>query len=117
VSLLDKANENIIIYPEEVVTDVDGNTQTRASKTGIPAVARIQPVGQSGTSARRAEQDNEGFETEQFYRLRLPRKYTCHMGAQAQVDWRGKRFVVHGDAILFTNSPATSHSLYMLRRF
>jgi hypothetical protein len=117
VSLLDKYNENIVVYPEEVVIDADGNTQTRASKTGVPAVARIQPIGASGTSARRAEQDNEGFETEKFYSLRLPRRYACHMGAQAQVDWRGKRFVVHGDATIYCSSPATAHVTYMLRRF
>jgi hypothetical protein len=47
----------------------------------------------------------------------LPRRYVCHMGAQAQVDWRGKRFVVHGDATIYCSSPATAHVTYMLRRF
>lgn len=117
MSLLDKGNEPIVIYPEEVVTDIDGNTQTRVSKTGIPVMARIQPVGQSGTSARRAEQDNEGFESEKIYSLRLPRRYQCHMGAQAQIDWHGRRWVVHGDATVYCNSPATAHVTYTLRRY
>lgn len=117
MSLLDKGNERIVVFPEEVVTDVDGNTQTRVSKTGIPVWARLQPVGQSGTSARRAEQDNEGFESEKIYSLRLPRAYQCLMGAQAQIEWRGKRWAVHGDATVYTNSPATAHSTYTLRRY
>lgn len=117
MSLLDKGNEPITIYPEEVVTDVDGNTQTRASKVGVPAMARIQPVGQSGTSARRAEQDNEGFESEKIYSLRLPRRYSCHMGAQSQIEWHGRRWVVHGDATVYCNSPLTAHTVYTLRRF
>ena len=117
MSLLDKGNELIIVFPEEVVIDVDGNTQTRVSKTGIPVWGRIQPVGASGTSARRAEQDNEGFESEQLYRMRLPRAYACHIRAQAQVEWRGKRWAVHGDATVYCNSPRTSHVTYMLRRY
>jgi hypothetical protein len=117
MSLLDKGNEPIVIFPEEVTIDVDGNTRTYPSKTGVPAVGRLQPAAQSGTSARRAEQDNEGFETEQMYVLRLPRMYHCHMRAQAQVEWRGKRWALHGDPAIYSNSPRTSHLVYMLRRY
>ena len=117
MSLLDGGNERVIIYPEEVVTDIDGNLQTRPSKVGVPAVARIQPIGASGTSARRAEQDNEGFETEKWYSMRLPNRYQCHIGAQAQVEWRGKRFSVHGDATIYSSSVRTAHVTYTLRRF
>jgi hypothetical protein len=63
--------------------------------------ARIQPIGQSGTSARRAEQDNEGFETEKMYSLRFPRGFKCVLGAQSQVEWMGVRWAVHGDAIMW----------------
>lgn len=117
MSLLDGGNEPVTIFPEEVVTDLDGNTQTRASTVGVAAVARIQPIGASGTSARRAEQDNEGFETEKYYSMRLPRRYECHIGAQAQVQWRDKRFAVHGDVTIYNSSPRTAHVTYMIRRF
>ena len=50
--------DDIIIYPEVVDTDEDGNTRTRPDYTaGYAARARFQVQGQSGTSARRAEQD------------------------------------------------------------
>lgn len=117
MSLLDKGNEQIVVFPEEVVVDVDGNTRTRPAKVGIPVCARIQPVGQSGTSARRAEQDNEGFETEKIYSLRLPRSIQCRMGAQAQIEWRGQRWAVHGDVTVYNSSPRTAHHTYTIRRF
>ena len=60
MSLLDRGNKDVILYPEEVVKDRDGNTRTRPSKVGIPLRVWLAPVGASGTSARRAEQDNEG---------------------------------------------------------
>ena len=117
MSLLDTGNQPITIYPEEVVMDLDGNTITRPSKTGVPACASIQPQGASGTSARRAEQDNEGFETERMYRMRLPRRYIELIGAQAQIEWLGKRWAVHGDAMIYCNSPRTGHYTYTIRRF
>jgi len=117
MSLLDKGNQCIIVYPEEVVTDADGNTRTRPSKNGFRTHARIQPIGQSGTSARRAEQDNEGFETEKYYSLRFPRSVKCILGAQAQVEWMGVRWAVQGDAMHFHSSPRTRHHTYTLRRY
>jgi hypothetical protein len=117
VSLLDRANQCVIVYPEEVVTDADGNTKTQPSKTGFHARARIQPIGASGTSARRQEQDNEGFETEKWYSVRFPRGF-CHiLGAQAQIEWQGVRWAVHGDAMYYTGSRATAHLTYTIRRY
>jgi|694.fasta_scaffold28832_4 hypothetical protein len=117
VSLLDKANEDIVIFPEETVTDADGNLQTRPSATGFHAKARIQPSGMSGTSARRSEQDNEGFESEKVYSMRLPRSFCQILGAQSQIVWRGQRWVVFGDAFIFNNSPKTAHVAYTIKRY
>jgi hypothetical protein len=117
VSLLDRGNQCVIVYPEEVVEDADGNIKTQPAKCGFHARARIQPIGQSGTSARRAEQDNEGFETEKMYSLRFPRGFKCVLGAQSQVEWMGVRWAVHGDAMHFRASPRTAHLTYVLRRF
>lgn len=117
MSLLDKGNQCVVVFPEEVVTDADGNTQTRPSKCGFRTIARIQPIGQSGTSARRAEQDNEGFETEKMYSLRFPRSFKCVLGAQSQIEWMGVRWAVHGDAMHYTSSRRTAHLTYTLRRF
>lgn len=117
MSLLDRGNTDAILYPEEVVTDRDGNTRTRASKTGIPIRIWIQPQGQSGTAARRAEQDNEGYETEKVLRMRLPRRFMhLDIGAQSKIEIDGQMWSVFGDVIRYIGSPRTAHHDYTLRR-
>lgn len=117
MSLLDSANVDVVVYLEEHVTDEDGNIRTRPSATGIPTRCRIQPVGQSGTSARRAEQDNEGFESEKYYSVRFPRAFPHVLNAQSQIEWQGKRWAVVGDRTQYLGSAATRHEVYTIRRF
>ena len=122
MSLLDTGAryEPITVYPEVLVVDSDGNKTTRPSPTGIPAIARLQVANQSGTSARRAEQDNEGFESEKVYRLRFPRSFTKTygvLGAQSQILWKGKRWVVFGDATEYNSSPALQRVDYTIKRY
>lgn len=116
MSLLDKGNQPIVIFPEEVIEDVDGNIRTQPAKEGYEAVAVIQPLGQSGTASRRAEQDNEGFETEKVYTMRLPRGHPI-LGAQSQIEWQGARWAVFGDPFHYTNSRRTAHLRYTIKRF
>lgn len=117
MSLLDYATEDCVVFLEETTTDIDGNTRTRPSTVGIPARARFQVQGQSGTSARRAEQDNEGYTTEKVYRVRFPRSFPHEIGAQAQIEWRGHRWAVFGDVNIYSMSPRTSHVSYTIKRF
>ncbi|AEL17853.1 head closure Hc1 [Mycobacterium phage Trixie] len=122
MSLLDTGAryQPCIVYPEELFIDGDGNKRTRPSKVGIPAIARFQIANQSGTSARRAEQDNEGFESEKVYRMRFPRSFTKEhgiIGAQSEVEWRGQRWALFGDATVYDSSPALSRVDYTIKRF
>lgn len=117
MSLLDRGNATVLLYPEEVVTSPDGNTFTRASKEPIELEVWLAPVSQSGTASRRAEQDNEGFETEKVMRMRMLRKnHHIQIGAQSRVVWRGQRWSVFGDATPYMGSSRTAHQDYMLRR-
>lgn len=117
MSLLDRHfPEDVIVFPEEVVTDIDGNIRTRPSATGVPARARLQPMGQSGTASRRQEQDNEGFESERVYAIRFPRDFPL-LGAQSQIEWRGKRWALFGTEVIYNNSPRTAHVTYTVKRF
>lgn len=107
------------MYPEMVVTDDDGNELLTANPVGYPAKAEIQPARQSGTSARRAEQDNEGYETEETYRLRFTRQHDRTMpllGQGAEVEWRGERWSVVGLPTLYFGSIRTQHVDYQIRR-
>ncbi|WP_066901053.1 hypothetical protein [Mycolicibacterium houstonense] len=129
MSLLeDRANyEPCTVFPEETARDEDGNLITRPAAVGIstipgygPVVGRFQPASMSGTSARRAEQDNEGFESEQMYKLRFPRKLDellGELGAQSEIEWRGKRWTIFGDPYRFNGSRRTAHIDYLLRRY
>lgn len=118
MSLLDSGHrEDVTVYVEETYVDGDGNTDTRPSETGFPAKARIQIKGQSGTAARRSEQDNEGFESEKVYELKFPRSFTTILGAQAQIQWRGARWTLFGDVNRYNNSRRTAHNTYTIKRY
>lgn len=104
------------MFPEMEYTDEDGNILTGPSSIGITTRATIQLAAQSGTSARRADLAQEGFETEKMFRMRLPRSFTQILGAQSQVEWKGKRYVVFGDHDYYNGSNRTAHVEYLLRR-
>lgn len=119
MSLLDRGNFDVVVFPEEVSTDADGNVMTRASSTGIPARAMIQIASQSGTSARRSEQDEEGFESEEVYRVRFTRADDAKLGLlgpQSKLEWRGYKWSFFGYPRMYASSSRTSHNDYMIRR-
>lgn len=116
MSLLDTANEDCIVYLEETHVSKDGNLMTRASATGIPARATFQLAAASGTSSRRSEQDNEGFEVESNYRVRFSRDFPYVLGAQSKIGWRGTLWSLVGDARFYNGSTTTAHVDYLIRR-
>lgn len=122
MSLLDTGAryQPVLVYPEVQDLDSDGNKRTRPSNTPISAIARFQVANQSGTSARRAEQDNEGFESEKVYRMRFPRSFTKEhgiLGAQSKIVWRGQTWALFGDATEYDSSPALARVDYTIKRF
>ena len=122
MSLLDSGGryEPCTVYPEIAEPDMLGNLRTKPSLTGIPATARFQIQGQSGTSSRRQEQDNEGYESEKVYRVRFPRAFTREhgvLGAQSQIEWQGARWAVFGDAAFYNSSRRTKHIEYTIKRY
>jgi hypothetical protein len=118
MSLLDSGNEMVTIYPEIQTTDRDGNTILKADfNNPITAWVRIQPAAQSGTSARRAEQDNEGFETEEVYRLRFARGHEFQPGIAAQLDRAdGTRWSFIGYPLQYNGSSRTKRLEFTIRR-
>lgn len=116
MSLLDRGRETVVVYQEVDTTDRDGNIIKGVSSVGVSTIATIQPAIQSGTSQRRAEQTNEGYETEDSYRMRLPRSFPFILEAEAQVQWRGKRWHVVGKVRRYNGSSRTAHVDYVIRR-
>lgn len=117
MSLLDRGRETVTVYQEETYTSPDGNPSVRAGTVGVTASnVVVQLLAQSGTSQRRAEQDNEGFETEEMYRMRLPRSFPFVIGAAGKVVWRGLEWSIIGKARRYNSSPRTRHFDYVIRR-
>lgn len=119
MSQLNVMNAEVVVFPEETVPNRHGNPTTKASDTGIGTPARIQVASSSGTSARRAEQDNEGFESEVFYRIRFPRSFDNDhgiLGMQSQIEWEGKRYGIFGIPQRYMGSPRTAHIEYLMQR-
>jgi hypothetical protein len=119
MSLLDRAKQDVIVFPEVEIIDDDGNVLLGPAAVGYTAKAEIQPARQSGTSARRAEQDNEGYETEQTYRLRFTRHHDAtrpKLGQASQIEWQGKRWSLVGLPTEYFGSRRTAHIDYQIRR-
>lgn len=116
MSLLDKFNTTVVVYPEVVIVDEDGNTMTRPSDVGIPSKANVQLAAQSGTSSRNAETDSYGgVNTEEVYRLRLPKSFQ-ELGPQSVIDWQGRRHGIFGMPMRFLGSSRTERIEYLMRR-
>lgn len=127
MSLLDRGEcfEPCKVYPETTRVDADGNTLTKASTTGIDTVARFQIQGQSGTSSRLAEQEDEGFTSERVYTVRFPNSFTAEhgeLGAQSVIEWgtdsqgRPARWGIFGDVQRYGSSRRTRHTAYTIKR-
>ena len=117
MSLLDQAFEDVLLYPEVTRTSRDGNLMTQPSDTPIEIKAKFWSAASSGTSARRSEQDNGGFESEQNYKMHIPDRYGIEtIGAQARIEWRGQYWSIVGEPNMFIGSKRTAHKTYIVSR-
>lgn len=110
MSLLNRATDIVTVFPEESFTDADGNDRTRASTVGVVAKAVVQPMSGGG------EQQGIGSQTEERLRLRLVGWKGGELGSQSQVQWNGRRYVVHGEPRRHKGSHRTAHVDYVLVR-
>lgn len=106
MSLLDRGDETVLIYPEEMVIDSDGNKLTRPSKVGVAVRAVVQPLSSIENDAG----------TTSKYRLRLVGWHGDQLGAQSAVEWDGKRYVIDGDPLVYNSSRRTAHVEYVMVR-
>jgi hypothetical protein len=95
------------------VIDGDGNRRTKASDTGISARARIQPIGAPTETAE------GGFNTISRYSLRFPHAFNNQhgvLGAQSQIEWKGKRYSMEGEGVDYNSSHRTARVDYVITR-
>ncbi len=110
MSLLNRGTELVKVFQEVQTpdTDADGNTITRASLVGTLVRAVVQPI-------KTTEDNDGGFNTESRYRLRLI-NYPSVLGAQSQIEWRGKRYSIVGEGMVYSGSRRTAHVDYTMVR-
>jgi hypothetical protein len=111
MSLLTRGTEVVKVFQESEVpdTDSDGNTNTRAPKVGTFIRAVVQPVGPP------TENQDSGFNTQSRYRLKLV-NYPNILRVQSQIEWRGKRYSIVGDGMVYSGSSRTAHVDYVISR-
>ena len=118
MSLLTQGRETVVVHHAEQYLDSLGNIMYRASDTDVETITNcaVQLAAQSGTSARRAEQDEEGYDTEDVYRFRPPQTYTREISFGSRVEWDGLMWAVIGNIRKYNGSDITRHHDYTLRR-
>lgn len=109
MSLLNRGTEIVTVFPEELVTDADGNILTKPSAVGTVCRAVVQPMTSS-------EDASVGFDTESKYRLRLVGWPGDLLGAQSQIDWQSNRYSIDGEPRQYRGSSATAHVDYVIVR-
>ncbi|KUI36198.1 hypothetical protein [Mycobacterium sp. GA-2829] len=111
MSLLNRGTETVKVFQEVQTPDADsdGNKITRAARVGTLVSAVVQPIGAP------TENQDGGFNTESRYRLRLI-NYPSILGAQSQIEWRGKPYSIVGDAMIYSGSRRTAHVDHVMAR-
>lgn len=111
MSLLNRGTETVKVFQEiqNPEIDSDGNKRTRAALIGTLVRAVVQPISSTENT------EGGGFNTARRYRLRLI-NYPNILGAQSQIEWRGKRYSIFGDAMIYNGSNRTAHVDYVMAR-
>jgi hypothetical protein len=118
MSLLQRGNATVKVYPEVTRTDADNNTITEASTEGTDYRAMVQPLAVASAST---EGQAIGFESSSSYRMRLV-GYPGVLGPRSQIEWgtdaqgRPARWGIDGPALIFDGSARTRHVDYTITR-
>jgi hypothetical protein len=94
VSILDRGNAEITVYPEVEVTDEDGNVSRRASEAGVTVEAMVwQYEGEVDTLQPLVV----GQQVTTIYRVRPVRYAELPVGPWSRVEWDGREWDVDGE--------------------
>ncbi|MFE2912821.1 hypothetical protein [Kitasatospora indigofera] len=106
MSLLDRGNQTVLIYPEEETTDDRGNVVRRPAATPVTVLCRVQP-------STTEELLVPGQQVEAIYRI-ITRD--APLGPWALVVWSGRDWDVVGEPRRYTGSSRTAHVDCLIRR-
>lgn len=111
MSLLTRGSDTIRVFDEVTVESSDGNIVTRPGTVGVIYKAVIQPI--NTTEAQSLGGENV---TTTRYRMRLIGHDQNILGSRAQIEWRGVRWAIEGEAQIYNGSPQTAHVDYIITR-
>jgi hypothetical protein len=108
VSILDQANAAVVVYPQVLGRDPDGNPQWTPSTVGVEVPAMVWPLSAD-------ERAVNGQQAGESYRMRPKRGAACPAGPWAQVEWDGRRWDVEGEPVTYRRGRATGRTVVTLR--
>lgn len=110
MSLLNRGTEVVKVFHQVAAEerDRDGNRVSRPSVVGVVRKAVVQPISST-------EDADGGYNTAQRYRLRLV-NYPEPLGPRSQIEWRGKRYSIDGNGVVYSGSPRTARTEYVMVR-
>lgn len=99
MSLLDRGNEEITVYPEVETTDERDNDVRVPSPDGVVVRCRVQPIRSDDVAVA-------GQQVTTVYKI-IARD--APLGAWALVNWQGRDWDLIGEPLWSNGSPATRH--------
>jgi hypothetical protein len=108
VSILDEANATILVYPQVQGTDTDGNPEWRPAEVPVSVEAMVWPVATADAAVLSRE-------TGEVYRVRPKRGEDIPVGPWAIVEWDGREWDVHGEAVRHRRGRATQRTTFTIR--
>lgn len=108
MSILDRGNADIIVYPQELTTDSFGNPRWAPSETGVQIRAMVWAIAT-------AEAALLSRETGEAYRVRPVRGEPVPVGPWATVEWDGREWDVHGETVSHERGSGTRRTTFTIR--
>lgn len=112
MSILDRGNAEITVYPEVEVIDEDGNVSRQASTVGVTVTAMVwQYEGEVDTLQPLVA----GQQVSTIYRVRPVRTAEVPVGPWSRVEWDGRQWDVDGEPNRHQRGTGTKRLTFTMR--
>lgn len=108
MSVLDRGNAELLVYPMVKATDPDGNEVWQPAADPVTVRASLQPVTSADVLV-------SGQEVDTVYRVRPVRGTDVPLGAWDRIEWDGRSWDVIGDPTRRDASPRTRRTVFHIR--
>lgn len=109
MSLLDRSNATVLVYPQVLSNDTFGNPTWTPATVPVAVEAMVWPVATAEASLLGSERPGE------VYRVRPKRGQSVPVGPWATVEWDGRTWDVHGESVRLRRGTATRRTTFTIR--